>query len=235
VTKQIETLQQVLDEGACRLSPSLTNPSWLVLSKRREIFRNWIESLPPADISVLDVGGRVQPYRVLLASRLKRYVAVDLRPTPLVNVLGSGEQLPVASDAFDLVICTQVLQYVRNPGDLLAEVHRVLKPDGYLFLSVPSAYFRDCDGDYWRFLPAGIRHLLSAFREIEVVPEGRSIAGFFRSVNIALDIFVRYPLLRSVYRHTACPVINLMGEALERLSGSPNDLFAVNYSVRARK
>jgi SAM-dependent methyltransferase len=232
---RIETLEQVSGEASQRLHPSLTNPSWLVLSKRREIFQMWIEKLPPNNLSVLDIGGRIQPYRPLLATRLQRYVAVDLRPTPLVNLLAKGEQLPLADSTFDLVICTQVLQYVPNPGTLLLEVHRVLKSNGCLFLSAPSAYPRDADGECWRFLPAGLRHMLSPFREVDVVPEGGSVAGFFRTMNVSLDIFVRYSALRSLFRHTACPLINLLGKVLDRLSGGRNDQFAVNYSVLARK
>jgi SAM-dependent methyltransferase len=232
---RIETLEQVSREASERLHPRLTNPSWLVLSKRREIFQQWVQKLPTTELSVLDIGGRIQPYRPLLPSPLRRYVAVDLRPTPLVNLIAKGEQLPLRDDTFDLVICTQVLQYVPNPGSLLLEAHRVLKPNGHLFLSVPSACARDTNDEYWRFLPAALRRMLSPFREIEVVHEGGSVAGFFRTLNMSFDIFVRYPALRAVYRHTACPVINLSGKVLERLSGSRNDQFAVNYSVFARK
>jgi len=61
---------------------------------------------------VLDVGGRNQPYRPLLEGRISRYLAVDLRRTTLVNVVGRGEQTPVAGNMFDLVICTLMLEYV---------------------------------------------------------------------------------------------------------------------------
>lgn len=232
---RIETLEQVSREAAERLHPSLTNPSWLVLSKRREIFQRWIAKLPASNLSVLDVGGRIQPYRPLLPAPLGRYVAVDLRPTPLVTLIAKGEQLPLPDNTFDLAIATQVLQYVANPDALLNEVHRVLKPGGYLFLSAPSACVRDTGEEYWRFLPAALRSLLAPFREVEIVPEGGSVAGLFRTLNMNLDIFVRYPALRAVYRHTACPVINVVGKVLEKMSGSRNDQFTVNYSVLARK
>lgn len=232
---RIETLEQVSREASERLHPHLTNPSWLVLGKRREIFKQWVRKLPTADLSVLDIGGRIQPYRPLLPSPLRRYVAVDLRRTPLVNLVARGEQLPLRDHSFDLVICTQVLQYVPNPGALLLEVHRVLKPNGFLFLSAPSACVRDSSEECWRFLPAALRLMLQPFREIEIVPEGGSVAGLFRTLNISLDIFVRYPALRALYRITVCPLINVLGKALERLSGSRNDQFTVNYSVLARK
>jgi SAM-dependent methyltransferase len=232
---QPETLEEVTRESRRRLSPSITDPHWLVLNKRREIFRERVERLLPGPLTVLDVGGRIQPYRPLVDSRLGAYIATDLRPTPLVNVMARGEQLPFPNEQFDLVICTQVLQYVPQPALVIAEVARVLKPGGYFFLSVPSACPSDASEECWRFLPAGLHFLLATFSRVEVIPEGRSIVGFFRTTNACFNIFVRYPALRALFRYTACPVINLLGASLERVSASSNDQFAVNYSVIAQK
>jgi SAM-dependent methyltransferase len=233
--ESLETLEQVNREGRERLHPSLTNPSWLVLRKRREIVQKWLGSLDVRDLDVLDVGGRIQPYRALLNGRLRQYVAVDLRRTPLVNAVARGEQIPLASAQFDLVICTQVLQYASEPGAVIAEIYRVLKPGGYLLLSVPAVFPRDADEECWRFLPAGIRQLLGAFGQVKVAPEGGSIAGFFRTTNACLNVFVRYPALRSAFHWILCPVLNLCGALLEKISGSGNDQFAANYSAWAQK
>ena len=239
-TKSMETLDTVNREGRERLYPSLTNPSWLVLRRRREIFRKWLARLDGHDLQshnldVLDVGGRIQPYRPLLEGRVRRYVAVDLRQTPLVNAVGRGEQLPFAEAQFNLVICTQVLEYIPDPPAVIAEIYRVLKPGGCLLLSVPAVSPRDAEEDYWRFLPGSLRHLLAAFSHSEVVPEGGSVVGFFRTINVCLNIFVRYPKLRSILRWTLCPLVNLCGELLTRLAGSENDQFAPNYSAWATK
>lgn len=41
-----------------------------------------------------------------------------------------GINLPYSDNFFDLIYCNQVLEHVRHPEPLLAEVHRVLKPSG---------------------------------------------------------------------------------------------------------
>ena len=202
---------------------------------RPQTFERWLTQLPSGELDVLDVGGRIQPYRALIANRLRRYVAVDLRLTPLVDVLARAEQLPLGSARFDLVICTQVLEYVAQPSLVFGEIHRVLKPGGALLLSVPSASPIDAGEECWRFLPAGLRYLLAGFSTVEVVPEGGSVAGFFRTVNTCLDIFVRYPAARFAYRRTLAPLVNLGGALMERLSGLRNQQFSVNYSVLAEK
>jgi SAM-dependent methyltransferase len=229
------TLDEVTRQGRDRLFPSLTNPNWLVLRERRKIFDQWLAQLPLGELDVLDVGGRIQPYRALIANRLRRYVAVDLRLTPLVDVVARAEQLPLGDARFDLVICTQVLEYVAQPSLVFGEIYRVLRPGGALLLSVPSACPIDAEGECWRFLPAGLRHLLAGFTRVEVVAEGSSVAGFFRTVNACLDIFVRYPAARSVYRSSLAPLVNLLGALMEKLSGFRNEQFAVNYSVLAEK
>jgi SAM-dependent methyltransferase len=228
-------LRTAVRQGLERLSPSLTNPHWLVLKKRREIFQRWIANIPGSQLCVLDIGGRIQPYRPLLGDRIKAYVAVDLSRTPLVSVLARGEELPFKNEQFDLVVCTQMLQYVPSPANLIHEVFRVVKPQGHLLLSIPGAYPIDSAEECWRYLPAGLHHLLARFAQVKIEAEGGSISGFFRTANACLNIFAKYEWLRSILRYTAYPVLNLTGALLEKLSGSSNEQFAVNYSVLAKK
>lgn len=230
-----ETLDSLLRGGNRRLYPSLTDPNWLVLRRRREIFRAWIATLETPQFDVLDVGGRLQPYRPVLQDRVRRYVAVDLRKTALVDILAPAEQIPLRDNQFDLAICTQMLEYSSEPARVVAEIHRVLKPGGYLFLSVPSVSPCDADVDAWRFLPAALRTLLRDFSSYQILSEGSSVVGFFRSMNVCLNIFVKYRVLRSIFRVTLCPVLNITGQCLDVLAGSNNDQFCANYSAWARK
>ena len=218
-----------------RLYPSIRNPNWLVLRKRREIFRRWMNQLPGTKLMVLDVGGRLQPYRELLGARIQRYTAVDMIRTPLVDVIATGEQLPFSSGCFDVVICTQVLEYVPEPEKMLSEIHRVLRPGGTLMLSAPTVQPRDADQECWGFHPAGIRKLLAGYSDVEVVPEGGSITGFFRTINVCLNIFAKYAAVRFLFTITLFPLFNVTGLCLEKLVGSSNDQFAVNHSALARK
>jgi SAM-dependent methyltransferase len=228
------TLNEAILESRERLYPPLTNPNWLVLRERREIFDRWLAQIPSQELEVLDVGGRIQPYRALIANRLRRYIAVDLRCTPLVDLVARAEQLPLDNARFDLVICTQMLEYAAKPSLVIDEIYRVLRPGGKLLLSVPSAA-PDAGEESWRLLPTGLRSLLASFQRVEVIAEGGSVAGLFRTVNVCFDIFMRYPAARYLYRRSLCPLVNLAGALLEKLSGRRNQQFAANYSVRAEK
>lgn len=230
-----DDLQNVLRQSKDRLFPSFRDPNYLVLSKRRRLFRNWLARIGQPALHVLDVGGRLQPYRALLQERVARYVAVDVRKTPLVNVIARGEMLPLAGESFDLVICTQVLQYIGKPLELLREVHRVLRPGRHLLLSTSAAEPLAGDIDFWRFTPASLSWLLQDFSAVEVVPEGNSVIGFFRSANVYLNMFAKFRVLRKALSFTSTPLLNAMGLLAEKLSGSANHQFSVNYSVLAQK
>src|SRR5437660_3816146 len=162
--------EQVPRESRARLSPSLGNPNWLILRRRRQIFEAGLSRLPDHGLSVLDIGGRLQPYRPLLGTRTNSYVAVDVHVTPLVNVGAAAEALPFRDAQFDFVICTQVFEYLPDPVQAAAESRRVPCKGGVLLLSAPSAVLREHNQEYWRFLPEGLRHLLRDFETAHVIP-----------------------------------------------------------------
>ncbi|WP_439546815.1 class I SAM-dependent methyltransferase [Sandarakinorhabdus sp.] len=56
-------------------------------------------------------------------------------PVPITSVPGAGERLPFGDGRFDTVVCCLTLCSVSDVGQVLAEVRRVLKPQGrFLFL-----------------------------------------------------------------------------------------------------
>lgn len=46
--------------------------------------------------------------------------------------------IPFSDDVFDCVVCTEVLEHTLSPFKTLDEVHRVLKPGGFVIISVPN-------------------------------------------------------------------------------------------------
>jgi SAM-dependent methyltransferase len=218
-----------------RLWPSLTNPSYLVQRRRRQILSQWIERLPGDALLVLDIGGRYQPYRPLLGNRVKRYVGLDVISSELLDVVGSGQQLPFKSSTFDLVIATGVFEFFPEPREAAREIHRVLRPGGQLMISVASVYPRVNDGEHWRYLPAGLKFVLAPFSVTEVVPEVASVGGFLRVTATSLSIFAKYRSVRWLVHRSIVPVLNLAGVALDRASISRNDQIAGNYCALAQK
>src|SRR5215470_12847068 len=228
---EVEALQAA---GRRRLFPPITDSSWLVLRARRKNFSRWLAALQLQNASVLDVGGRLQPYRELLSPSC-RYWSVDLRPSALLSAVANAESLPFHEGTFDLVICTQMLEYAPSPQRVISEIHTVMKTGGTLLLSAPSIFPRDSEFDTWRFFPAAYRNLLAQFSDLEILPEGGSIAGVVRTTAVFARASAHYEALRSVLDFTLMPVLNVLGAAGDKLSSARDGTFTVNYSVRAKK
>jgi ubiquinone/menaquinone biosynthesis C-methylase UbiE len=61
------------------------------------------------------------------------------RSTPGVNLhLADAAQLPFADATFDGIVCSSVIEYLRDPAAALREAARVLRPDGNYVFSVPN-------------------------------------------------------------------------------------------------
>jgi len=218
-----------------RLYPSITDPNYLVLRARRLIFSKWARELQGEHLNVLDLGGRYQPYRPLLDGRIAHYVGVDLIKTEFVDVVADGEELPFAPESFDLAIATQVFDCFENPEAAAKNIWVALKPGGILLASFPAFVPQFASAERWRFTRAGIQTLLAPFPMVEIIPELRSAGGLFRTINLALERFVHYPIARAIYRMTVCPMLNVLGLLAEELNLTSNDQFTPNYSVRAEK
>lgn len=218
--------------GEKRLHPMLSDPDFLILRRRRRYLAELLAGLS-ASLMVLDVGGRIQPYRPLIEKRAALYIGLDPQAAGLVDVVAIGEQMPFRDEMFDLVLCTQVLGYASQPGIMVDEIHRALKPGGHLFLSAP-AFFPGHHDERWRFLPEGYEALLAKFGRVTISPEGLTPAGIFRTMAVFCDELFAHWLLRAVVRATAIPVLNICGLVLDA-AAREDQRFTANYSVVAQK
>jgi SAM-dependent methyltransferase len=96
-------------------------------------------------ISILDGGAGAGCFRYADFTGCS-IVALDVKPIAGVKdppnverVVGDLENLPFGEKSFHLVILNYVLEHTFNPAKVIAEITRVLKPDGIFYLSVPDA------------------------------------------------------------------------------------------------
>lgn len=52
------------------------------------------------------------------------------------TIAAAGEQLPFRDQTFDVVLCDNVVDHAESPSQIVAELARVLKPDGLLYFTV---------------------------------------------------------------------------------------------------
>ncbi len=102
------------------------------------------------DEVVLDIGaGAGNHYsRLIKAQPEIEYYAVDLSPSLLYKhpcaadrlAFGDALELPYADESFDVVMANHVLYHMGDIDTCLAEIKRVLKPDGRILASTDSLH-----------------------------------------------------------------------------------------------
>lgn len=112
---------------------------------------------------ILDLGGADVngSYAELFPASEFEYTGADIAPSPGVSmVLTDPYVIPLPDNSVDFVLSGQMLEHCEYFWRTFAEMVRVLKPDGYIFLIAPSAgpihnYPVDC----YRYYPDSYRAL----------------------------------------------------------------------------
>lgn len=116
------------------------------------------------DHLVLDAGAGQAPYRHLFAHaryETADFLAVEKKTYTQPDYVCDLRAIPVDDDRFDHVLLTQVLEHLPEPAEVLAELRRVLKPGGALWVTAPLFYaVHERPYDFFRYTPYGLRHLL---------------------------------------------------------------------------
>jgi SAM-dependent methyltransferase len=150
-------LQQVYRKRAARsrLRRALEPPALFVMNPRE-----------PKDFPL----GRWNLYIGGAGRAVSGYVNLDLFAVPGVDVAADAHKLPFRDGLFQRVECDAVLEHVKSPEDVMAEIRRVLAPGGYAHLVTPFCHpFHEYPKDYRRFTIDGLKELAQG---MEVVDAG---------------------------------------------------------------
>ena len=135
---------------------------------------------------VLDMwgGDRFQkwltPYRYLFKD--SQYKTMDYDARTGADVVGDIHAIPLPDSSVDAIICSSVLEHVKDPIRAVKELERVLRKGGKIFVYVPSIYpYHARKGsypDYWRFFDDTLLFLFEGFSSVEIVKSG----GYFKAI-----------------------------------------------------
>jgi SAM-dependent methyltransferase len=139
--------------------------------RRLLLDRGRVDGRPPR---VLVVGGAVPGtgFEALLDGPGIEVIETDLALGPRTKVVCDAHALPFADGSFDGVVCQGVLSVVVDPQRVVAEMHRVLAPEGLVYSEVPFMQ-QVCNGayDFTRWTPIGHARL---YRGFDVLDSGAS-------------------------------------------------------------
>lgn len=144
---------------------------------------------------VVDVGCGKGKYRSLILGwpQVKSYTGVDFYTSQADIEANLNEKFPIESARFDTAICISVLEHLLEPQQALSETARILKPNGYLFLSVPWIFpYHGEPNDYFRYSGDCLKYLLSK-AGFEIV----SISSSVGRTGILFTFLIRwFPFLK---------------------------------------
>ncbi len=189
---------------------------------------------------LIDVGCGDMPFRAFLLKQVDAYDSLDLYPrAPDVTFVGDVQNMSFCADnSFDTVICLEVLEHVRDAFKAVQEMHRILRADGMLILSVPHiSRLHDEPNDYYRFTQYGLLHILESagFQVLSLQKRGGLFSFLGHQLStVCLGVVWNVPLLKDMVWFLNSWLVTRLSYALDSVVDG-SGTFAMGYSVAAKK
>lgn len=190
--------------------------------------------LPYVHGDVIDFGAGLSRYKPMILTKAKSYKAMDSFEAPGIDVVADVMNPPLADSSCDTVLCTQVLEHIREPWIVVEHIARVLRPGGTAIVTTPFMYpYHPDPGDYFRYTADG---LASLFERVGMKVELKGgYCGFFGvlSETIKQKFLSHYGKPRSWFKRRLLFVIERIAAFLNRIA--PPGIVYANSVCIARK
>lgn len=154
---------------------------------------------------LVDLGYGVKPYAALTRGLVTKHIGVDHPATvhhrENIDVFATCYETGLPDAMADTVLCTAVLEHLERPQDAICEMHRILKPGGYLILGAPLFWhLHEEPRDFCRYTSFGLTHMFetAGFQVVEVYPMSGFIVTFSQELCYFLEGYrrkvIRYPV-----------------------------------------
>ena len=156
----------------------------------------------------------------------RSYVGTDIIAGPgvdeIVDISGLTDRFGEA--AFNVVICTEVVEHVRTWRSAISNLKRILRPGGLLLLTTRSRGFHRhaWPEDWWRYEVEDMREIFADLDELHVEPDPqlpgvfvigrRPVSGEFRIIDTSRI------KLYSMVAHRRCKDVGPIGVALDTIA-----------------
>ena len=192
------------------------NPFYIV---RKDLYQN-IKSLAiHIDGKILDVGCGSKPYQDLFINK-STYVGLEYESSVLnekkvkVEYTYQGDQFPFNNHHFDSVVCFQVLEHVFNAETFVREIHRVVKSNGKVLLTVPFVWDEhEQPYDFGRYSSYGLKALFER-NGFKVRSQFKSTTGFRAILQLIILSIYKSLLKNKVVNYLILPIPNFITNLL---------------------
>jgi 2-polyprenyl-3-methyl-5-hydroxy-6-metoxy-1,4-benzoquinol methylase len=185
---------------------------------------------PVGGLDVCDLGvGQGGLLRRMLRGGAASVTGIDIATAYLRRLSDDGARVLVANaenvpfrDEFDVLIASDILEHVLNPGDMLISVHAALRRNGRFIIRVP---YREDLRSYGqlRNVPYRFVHLRAFTRDVlRLMLE----QGGFKVDRLVLDGFLRYRVRPGIQRNALARLA--VNRFLDKRYASNADLYRMN-------
>lgn len=132
------------------------------------------------EVGSLDVNG--SPRSIVESFNPGEYIGVDIQMGPGVDQICNAEGLIIrfGYNRFDVLICTEVLEHVRNWEKVVRNLKHIVKPGGIVLITTVSRGFQyhGYPFDFWRYEISDMGNMFSDFN-IEILEKDPQEYGVF--------------------------------------------------------
>lgn len=216
------------------------NPLYFI---RSGIYNEIIENARFIKGIMLDFGCGKKPYKSLF--NVNTYIGLEIfisdksEMNKAVDVFYDGISMPFTDNSIDCVFSSEVFEHIFNLEHVLSELYRIIKPNGYIFITLPFVWEEhEAPHDFARYSSFGIEYLLTkhGFKIVVTNKLNNYIETIFQLLNsyiIKLTIGIK-PAYRILFNCIFIAPITIFGIIASKLLPKNYDLYLTNIII-ARK
>lgn len=170
--------------------------------------------------NVLDVGCGRMPYKDLITNNLnvKNYIGLDIETAidyggSKPDIYWQADKIPLANNDIDCAFATEVLEHCPEPKQILSEINRVLKPQGFFFGTVPFLWpLHEVPHDAFRYTPFTLTRLLeeTGFENITIKAHGGWNAAVAQMLGLYIKRGIKSKLIAFILSIVCYPIIYIL-------------------------
>ena len=156
----------------------IKNPGALIENNwRYDFLQSYFQNNSFSNATLLDLGCGPRPYYNLYASHFEKTIGAEMADMPFpqkaIDLFCPATDVPLPDESVDCILCTEVMQDMKEPSELINECYRLLKKGGTLILTTPYLVpIADGQWDNYRFTQYGLKYVIEkgGFKELEIIP-----------------------------------------------------------------
>lgn len=216
------------------------NPFYLI---RKGLYEAVLANKDDLSGKLLDFGCGNKPYKELF--NVDEYIGLDISKSGHnhenedIDVFYDGKKIPFPDNYFDSVFSTEVFEHIFNIEEVLKEIHRVMKDEGILLITLPFVWDEhEIPYDFARYTSFGIEYILKqrGFEVIKIKKSTTYVETIIQMWNayIYQVVFPKNKLIRTILTPLFITPITIIGILASKILPN-NGCFYHNNVILAKK